>query len=57
MKLLDAMKAGRDAPDTPLPIRAGRCEAPSGNVLCGAPASWWVYNQFRCGKHKERRTA
>ena len=56
MKLRDAMERGAIDPDEPQPIRAGRCEARSGVVLCGAPGRWWRWHQFRCSEHKDART-
>lgn len=51
MKLIEAMNAGGREPEKAFPISAGRCEEPSGTVLCGARARWWYRNQFRCGSH------
>ena len=55
MKLLEAMVEGEKDPEKAIPINAGRCEAQSGNVLCGNRARWWRWHQFRCAQHKDAR--
>lgn len=55
VKLADAMEQGVADPEKAIPIHAGRCEARSGNVLCGNPARWWRWHQFRCPQHKDAR--
>lgn len=55
MHLADAMEAGREDPETPIRISAGRCEAKVGGVQCGSAARWWRWHQFRCSQHKETR--
>jgi len=60
MNIHEAIREGEKDPTKPLPISAGRCEAIVGGGMgkygaggyCGKRASWWVYGQYRCGKHK-----